>query len=338
MDEFAEIELRSKPGIKLSYRLSGRKHTPSSAVLVVFINGLGLPQTSWDESIATLMSARENSSTIPRLLTYDRFGQGQTKDRDPKDATAIDPSHGHDCLDAVSDLHQLINQVAETKMPGSVPVGTPLVLVANSIGGALARLYAQSYPETVAGILFLDSVLANSDFVSVFPDPDEEGFDVQKLPAGVTPGALRTAREGVKRIFHPNVGSKEGLSRKNLAGLLPDSDGPTLKGYCERPPWITVAGHDFEAFVAESAKMGRPELLTREYVNPYWHRYNQGLAKLTDASRSRGPIQAPGAGHFIQKDNPAFVADEICRILDAIATEGLVQAVMKNGLGGHMAQ
>lgn len=42
-----------------------------------------------------------------------------------------------------------------------------------------------------------------------------------------------------------------------------------------------------------------------------WQKYNEGLCGLTDPDRAKGPLIAPGAGHFIQKDNPAFVAEQL---------------------------
>jgi len=54
------------------------------------------------------------------------------------------------------------------------------------------------------------------------------------------------------------------------------------------------------------------------YTNPYWHHYNKGLAKLTDQERSKGPIQAPGCGYFVQRDNPAFVVAEIVDLFDRL--------------------
>ncbi|KAF5014211.1 hypothetical protein F66182_14881 [Fusarium sp. NRRL 66182] len=272
---------------------------------------------TWLQTIARLKTLRNNAN-IPAILTYDRFGQGQTTDRDPKDEGAADPAHGHDCLEVVHDLHQLISQIIVEKMGVSDSTNVTLVLVANSIGCALARLFAQEYPGTVAGLLLLDSVLANSDFVSIFPDPDATEFDATSLPAGVTADALRESRESVRRIFHPDVGSKEGLSRKNLASLLPASDGPVLQGPDGHGPYVTVVGHDFEAFAEESIKMGHAKSLTTTYSNPYWHQYNEGLARITEAARSKGPVQAPGSGHFVQKDNPAFVAQELDEILSKV--------------------
>jgi pimeloyl-ACP methyl ester carboxylesterase len=310
------IRLATKPTAQISYNFQPSVSTAKPALLV-FLNGLGLPQVAWLQTIAQLKTLRNNAN-IPAILTYDRFGQGQTTDRDPKDEGAADPTHGHDCLEVVHDLHQLISQIIVEKLDVSSSSDVTLVLVGNSIGCALARLYAQEYPGTVAGLLLLDSVLANSDFVSIFPDPDAEGFDATTLPEGITAEALRQSREGVRRIFHPSVGSKEGLSRKNLEQLLPASDGPILQGPGGHGPYVTVVGHDFETFAEEAAKMGRPKVLTTTYANPYWHRYNEGLAKITESERSKGPVQAPNSGHFVQKDNPEFVAQELNEILSKI--------------------
>ncbi|KAH8693741.1 Alpha/Beta hydrolase protein [Talaromyces proteolyticus] len=315
MVEFQLISLATKPTAQISYSFQPAVSTTKPALLV-FLNGLGLPQVSWLPAIAQLKELRQEN--IPATLTYDRFGQGQTTDRDPSDEGVADLMHGHDCLSVVRDLHQLITQVIAEKLDVSETDSVPLVLVGNSIGCALARLYAQEYPGTVAGLLFLDSVLANSDFVSVFPDPDAEDFDDTTLPPGIPPQALRATREGTRRVFHPDVGSKEGLSRKNLRTLLPASDGPVLQGPGGRGPFVTVVGHDFEAFAEESAKMGPPKLITMTYVNPYWHRYNEGLAKITEPEKSKGPLQAPNAGHFVQRDNPAFVAHELNELLSKV--------------------
>ena len=323
--DYQFIHLITKPTAQICYSFSEASRPsvpPTKPLLVVFVNGLGLAQTSWAPVIATLKELRSDTH-IPAILTYDRFGQGQTTDRDPQDDPASDPMHAHDCISAITDLHQLIVQITTEKMGIRDTEDVSLVLVANSIGCALARLYAQQYSNTVAGLLLLDSVLANSDFISIFPDPDAEDFDASvALPDGITPDILRSAREKVKRIFHPSVGNREGMSRKNLSGLLLESDSPVLKGVDGQGPYVTVAGHEFEAFATESEKMGIPKALSINYSNPYWHKYNQGLSKITGPARSKGPLQAPGSGHFIQKDNPAFVAQELDEILSKILGDG----------------
>ncbi|KAJ6023842.1 alpha/beta-hydrolase [Penicillium herquei] len=314
MSDLSFLALTTKPSAQLSFTFSAPSETPNP-VLVVFLNGLGLPQAFWQPIVTQLKDIRKDS-ILPAFVTYDRFGQGQTTDRDPQDAGAEDPSHGHDCLASVRDLHQFLTQISIDKL-GLDLESVPLVLVGNSIGCALARLYAQEYPGTVAALLLLDSVLANSDFVSVFPDPDAADFD----PASISPipvEAIKAVRAGARRIFHPDVGNKEGLSRRNLRELLPDSDGPLLKGPNGHGPYVTVVGHDFDAFAEESAKMGPPKPVTNRFVNPYWQRYNEGLAKITAPEFSKGPIIAPGAGHFVQKDNPDFVVQELNELLEKV--------------------
>ncbi|KAK9427791.1 Alpha/Beta hydrolase protein [Lipomyces doorenjongii] len=287
--DYQFIRLTTKPTAQICYSFQVPASSAVSStkpLLVVFLNGLGLPQTSWAPLIVKLKELRPDTS-MPMTLTYDRFGQGQTTDRDPQDERASDPMHAHDCMSAIKDLRQLIVQIT-AEMMGIVDTNkVTLVFVSNSIGCALTRLYVQEYPGTVAGILLLDSVLANSDFVSVFPDPDSEG-------------------------------NKEGLSRKNLSSLLPKSDSPVLKGVDGRGPYVTVVGHDFETFAEQGEKMGSPKALAMNYTNPYWHAYNQGLSKITEPARSKGPLQAPGCGHFVQQDNPAFVAQELDEILSNV--------------------
>jgi hypothetical protein len=172
-------------------------------------------------------------------------------------------------MDVVRDLKQLISQICDRE-DLKVPVGSEnssemvepsIFFVANSLGGAVARLYADQYPYTVSAILFLDSIMANSDFVSIWPDPDAPDFakTALPLPEGVTEDALRETRAKYRQIFHPVtglMGKAEGLSRKNLAELLPYSDKPLLrfeKG--GKGPWLTVVGHGFKRFAEEGLKV-----------------------------------------------------------------------------------
>jgi pimeloyl-ACP methyl ester carboxylesterase len=51
-------------------------------------------------------------------------------------------------------------------------------------------------------------------------------------------------------------------------------------------------------------------------MNPAWGVYNQGLTHLV---RTKSAVKiAKGCGHFIQKDDPAFVAAEINSILNGL--------------------
>ena len=248
------------------------------------------------------------------MLAYDRYGVGMS-DRDPLDR-GREEGHGHDCQDAAGDLGFLIQHFEKGQK-------LKVVLVANSIGCAIARLFAERNP--VAAVLFLDSIMADSNF-DFWPNPDAPGFDARSLPADVSVPILRQQREKFAAVFRPDAINREGLSRRNLARLLPHCDAPMLLGATfttEEPgggsPWVTVVGHDFDAFAAESlASMGTPVGLSMAYMNPAWHRYNLGLVRLTVRERSKGPLFAKGCGHFVQRDDPLFVAGETLELVDKV--------------------
>jgi pimeloyl-ACP methyl ester carboxylesterase len=61
--------------------------------------------------------------------------------------------------------------------------------------------------------------------------------------------------------------------------------------------------------------MKLPRAMTYTYAHPPWAEYNAGLARLAHG----GILKiATGCGHFVQKDDPAFVATELDGILDVL--------------------
>ena len=61
--------------------------------------------------------------------------------------------------------------------------------------------------------------------------------------------------------------------------------------------------------------MGTPVSLSMKYTNPLWHRHNQGLLHITDPQVALGPIVAKNCGHFVQRDDPSFVTDQLLSLL-----------------------
>jgi pimeloyl-ACP methyl ester carboxylesterase len=221
----------------------------------------------------------------------------------------------------VHSLRQFLLQIWKEHLDISSPTAFPaLIFVANSIGCALARLFAATYPGTVSGLLFLDSIMADSDNVSLWPDPDAADFDPHTLPPGVSANDVRETRRRYAQVFHPAVPNSEGLSRRNLATLLPSPSSPKLEGYGGSGPYLTVVGHDWEEFAEQSftGSMKTPKILTMTYANPAWQRYNERLVQITDGEKAIGPIVAVGCGHFVQRDGPGFVSDEIVSLLDRV--------------------
>lgn len=58
------------------------------------------------------------------------------------------------------------------------------------------------------------------------------------------------------------------------------------------------------------------------YIQPVWDEYNKQLALLTSADKSKGPVVAEGCGHFVQRDDPKFVANEIFEMLKRLGEQG----------------
>ncbi len=250
--EAKTVTLNTKPNASL--HISILRPRPAergyfSNTLIVFLNGLVLPSATWVETVDHLVNLRDKSDQpIPAVLCYDRFGQGRS-DSDPTDAPGS--PYGHDATAVVADLHQLLTQVSQDELRQNL-VDIRLILVCNSIGCPLARLYAAEHPGRVAAYLFLDSMMANTDFVSIFPDPESPGFDESQLPENVTADALRHARAMFRQFFHPTVPNPEHLDRRQLRELLPQADGPALPDGPEgKSALLVVVGHDWDEFAKQ---------------------------------------------------------------------------------------
>ncbi|GAB3309678.1 hypothetical protein GCM10027451_19690 [Geodermatophilus aquaeductus] len=105
--------------------------TGSGGPTVVLLSGLGGFSASW----ARIAPAVADTA---RVCAYDRAGQGWSEDAPgPQDGVA-----------AATDLHALLDAAGERG---------PYVLVGHSIGGDHAMVYADRYPEQVAGMVLLDT-------------------------------------------------------------------------------------------------------------------------------------------------------------------------------------
>ncbi|KAL9045238.1 MAG: hypothetical protein Q9214_001690 [Letrouitia sp. 1 TL-2023] len=243
------IALDTKPSasIHCSWTI-GNNETQTSRTVVVFLNGLMAYKSSWLPVMAGIIR-KHKPTGFPSLLAYDRYGQGMTEERDPQDQ-GREKGYGHDLTDVVIDLQQLLVQFTRGQLHLKLE-DLRLVLVGNSIGCAIARLYAQTYPGSVSALLLLDSMMANSNF-DWWPNPDAEGFDPKELPADVSIEVLREQRRKFAAMFAPSAINKESLDRRNAAELLPKSDGPMLIGPGGSSPLVTVVGHDGMRFAEES--------------------------------------------------------------------------------------
>ena len=117
--------LQTRSG-RLSYILSG-----SGEPTIVLVSGAGVSLQGWEP----LYPAIEQLGTV---FAWNRFGM-QGSDAPPERQTGTI---------VLASLRELL---------GYSGLKPPYVLVAHSLGGLFANLYARLYPEQVAGVLFLEA-------------------------------------------------------------------------------------------------------------------------------------------------------------------------------------
>lgn len=157
------------------------------------------------------------------------------------------------------------------------------------------------------------------NYSDILPDPDAADFDPSKvLDDECTVEQYRAARIALLKMFDLDVKNPENLDRTTGAVLLPEAEGPKLVGEGGKGLLLSVVGHDPETFAEMGMeKMGTPRCMSR-VVNAYWAQYNKSLTKITDEEKCDGVVIAKGCGHFIQMDDPSFVAEEVVKMLSKL--------------------
>lgn len=252
-------------GIILSHHLydltpTPTPSTPARPILISFINGLMLPQSMWTSTLELLKSTLTTKSPSDpasiHAITYDRYGQGESRPSSTEQPNWQPVAH--DMVDAARELAGVITCVQQQYFPQSGPQ-PKIIMVSHSIGVPLVRIHGLLQDEyrskDVYAHLFLDSNMANNDFTSIFPNPDDDDFKAQELPDDTTVDDLRKLRQRTRAMFHPSISNSERLDRNSLKDQLPRADEPKLAGPNGRSPYLTVVGHDPVAFAEEGFRL-----------------------------------------------------------------------------------
>ena len=116
------------------------------APAVVIVAGAKASAADWTESAPGAPNVFAAVGEFTEVCAYDRPGTpvGEAPSRSdpvPQPTTAAD---------AVADLHALHRRRRRRRRP--------VVLVAHSYGGVIARLYARTYPDDVNGMVLVDAL------------------------------------------------------------------------------------------------------------------------------------------------------------------------------------
>ena len=208
--------------------------------LIIFLNGIDSPQTDW-YPIIRLIAQQHAFRNSPPILMYDRVGQGDSICSSKRD---------RDVMSAVMDLRGLIEKIAELKLGVKRDEVNTLrtMIVGSSVGCSIARLYAQTFPRTIGGLLLLDPIPTNRDIMSLFPNTRSPGFPNTPLPSPITPALIDQAKDIIRKSLCDN---SEHLWTRNVCDYLPFSSLPKLQGPKPNTPLVTVLVHDPEVFALQ---------------------------------------------------------------------------------------
>jgi pimeloyl-ACP methyl ester carboxylesterase len=245
-----------------------------------------------------------------RVCAFDRAAYGFS---DP-------PTRPQILSDVVDDLHAALN---------AGPIPGPYVLVANSLGGIEARVYAQRWPNEVAGMVLVDTSPAGEGFIDEAQPGFDEAFGEEKYASDMLHCAFLAAHGPF------DTSSQE---YKDCSAELP-SDTPaafkkifpqffTAYYFADKVSLMSsIYTHRYDS--VDHRRLGAMPLVvlspetTWKAATPAQIRVSQSYEKVWIAMHqalahlsSRGVHRIiMGAGHHIQLDKPEAVIDAVDEVL-----------------------
>lgn len=198
---------------------------------------------------------------------------------------------------SVSELHRLLDQAR---------VKPPYVLVGQSWGGRIVRLFAHTYPEEVAGMVLIDTFSEGTGEVPAEALELDLREEEEKEPAVNLPATLRSAHDwAAARKRQPDITDvnedPDALIRATVAnGKAPLGDRPLI---------VISAGR--LSYSAEDRKAGRSlQEKLRAHV--------KSEAFLASLSRNSRFLIARRSFHEVHLYEPDLVTDAIRQVVDAV--------------------
>ncbi|MDQ3818262.1 MAG: alpha/beta hydrolase [Acidobacteriota bacterium] len=227
---------------------------------VVLESGLGDTWEPWAK-------VRPEVAQFSQVVAYDRAGLGQSN-AGPKPRTA---------RQIATELHTAL------KNAGLAP---PFVLVGHSAGGLYIRLFANMYPDEVAGMVFVD--------------PTPEDF-FQRLKAIQSPEERKKFEEKEQDY----VAKASAGRRDEWASLDVDLEQARATAPLPNVPVILLTGMADEPDKTPAAKQLWLTL------------HNEWLRTIPNARH----IVTNKSGHYIQADEPDLVTDAIRQVISSIVVK-----------------
>lgn len=199
---------------------------------------------------------------------------------------------------SVNELHQLLEHAK---------VKPPYILVGQSWGGRIVRLFAHTYPQEVAGMVLIDTFSEGSAEV---PVELLAGLDLkeeeEKDPAGKLPETLRVAHMwAASKRRQPDISDVN----EDPAALIQSTTASSKTPLGDRPLVVISAGR--VSYNSEDRKVGTslPDKLRAHIKNE---------AFLATLSRNSRFLIARRSFHEVHLYEPDLVADAIRQVVTAV--------------------
>jgi len=233
-------------GYGLVVKASGIK---SNYPTIVFESGFGGTSDTWD-TLQTELSKRTLT------VSYDRAGLGRSSSS-PEPRTSE--------VKAI-ELHKLLR---ECQIDG------PFIIVAHSLGGFTARIYATKYPEDVKGIVFVDS-----SFEKQFEDnlePQYEKGSMEEIMNSVGPdGSYDEMLLSAKQVKESvNKDALRNIPIDVLVGTKDKFEGASIwLGYQQEIAKLSDKSNMLTIDAGHSIHIEQPDIVLQEIINMMEEKYD----------------------------------------------------------------
>lgn len=247
------------------------------APTVVLVSGKGNGADTWRKTDVEPPNAKASvlfqTASSTRVCAYDRPGTIEAEGEPSRSDPAAEPTTARAGVD---DLHALLAAAHEQG---------PYVIVGHSYGGLIARLYASTYPDQVAGLVLEDSL--------------SEG-----LYAGLTP-ALRDAFETLNLI-------PERVD--TVASFAQVTSAPPVRSVP-----MTILTADQPPLSAQDIASGDlPSFVTVEFMEALWRAQIAAQEQLARLFPGAKHVTKTNSRHYIHLEQPQLVVDSIREVVDAV--------------------
>jgi pimeloyl-ACP methyl ester carboxylesterase len=184
----------------------------------------------------------------------------------------------------------------------------PYILVGHSFGGIIVRLFAQNYPDEVAGMVLVDS--AHEEQVTRLPflkdSADEFIGQFRTLSAMSSFGLMALSPATIPNRGFPDIAYKQYQAVLATTDYFDASIAESTAFYSNISPTNAAKLGDLPLIVLSH---GLPDLDNDAVVfEQEWIKMQSELANLSSNSRQ---IIAKQSGHYIQLDEPNLVIDAV---------------------------